>query len=246
MTEHRKAPCLPNKRQSLSQVLVAQLSSDIDRNVYMPGQKLPTELQLMDSYNVSRTVVREALSRLQASGLAETRHGIGTFVLASGNSRGVHIAPDTLRTLRDVIDLLELRACLEIEAAGLAALYQHTEAVGLMRIALDQFTQAPTPEQAILADFNFHHQIARATGNRYFIDIIAQFGPDLMPRARLNSAQLNDSDPAHTQARLVREHEDIYAAIARRDVQTARAAMRLHLTNSRERLRKADELAIHE
>ena len=76
----------------------------------------------MAEFGVSRTVVREALSKLQASGLVATRHGIGTFVVGLGDAAGrFRIAPEQFATLRDVIAVLELRIGVETEAAGLAA-----------------------------------------------------------------------------------------------------------------------------
>jgi DNA-binding FadR family transcriptional regulator len=86
-------------------------------------------------------------------------------------------------------------------------------------------------------------QIALATGNRYFTDIMTHLGTSIIPRTRLNSARLAHDDQQHYMSRLSREHEEIYDAIARQDSDAARAAMRLHLTNSRERLRQAHEEA---
>ncbi|MVV51673.1 FadR family transcriptional regulator [Pseudomonas sp. PB120] len=239
MIDNAPPPSPRLKRQSLAKTLVAQLSRDITEAVIPRGEKLPTESQIMKTYNVSRTVVREAISRLQAAGLVETRHGVGTFVLGHDNTHGLRIDPHTFVTLRDVIDALEFRASLEVEAAGLAAKRCSADELALMRNALDEFNQALQSSSVVASDFRFHYQIALATGNRYFTDIMSHFGPGMLPRMRVDSAQLTHSDPAHYQARLVREHEAIYDAIARRDTEAARAAMSVHLTNSRERLRKA-------
>ena len=75
----------------------------------------------MAEFGVSRTVVREAISKLQASGLVQTRHGIGTFVVGLGDAAPFRIAPEQFATLRDVIAVLELRIGIETEAASLAA-----------------------------------------------------------------------------------------------------------------------------
>mgnify|MGYP002639364584 FL=1 len=72
---------------------------------------------------------------------------------------------------------------------------------------------------------------------------MSHLGTTLIPRSRVNSARLAHDDQQHYQARLGREHEQIYEAIERQDPESARAAMRLHLTNSRERLRQAHESA---
>jgi DNA-binding FadR family transcriptional regulator len=95
----------------------------------------------------------------------------------------------------------------------------------------------------VASDFAFHLEIALSTGNRYFTDIMTHLGTSIIPRTRLNSARLAHDDQQHYMGRLSREHEEIYDAIARQDSDAARAAMRLHLTNSRERLRQAHEEA---
>ncbi|MGH8462600.1 MAG: FadR/GntR family transcriptional regulator [Pseudomonas sp.] len=243
MIDTREHPAPRRKRQSLSRTLVAELSRQISEALITRGEKLPTESQMMATYQVSRTVVREAISRLQAAGLVETRQGVGTFVLGSHNNHGLCVDPVTIATLRDMIDVLEFRASLEMEAAGLAASRCSDADIALLRQALEAFRQATHPGDRVASDFRFHYQIALATGNRYYTDILSHFGPGLLPRTRLNAALLTPSDPDHYQARLVDEHEAIYAAIARRDPDAARAAMRLHLIHSSERLRQAHDQA---
>ena len=61
--------------------IVASLTHRVQQGLWQAGDKLPSETEIMAQFEVSRTVVREALSRLQAAGVVETRHGIGTFVL---------------------------------------------------------------------------------------------------------------------------------------------------------------------
>ena len=74
------APRAPRKRRSLAEELVTVLTEQIRDGQLKRGDKLPTESAIMQAHGVSRTVVREAISRLQAAGQVETRHGIGTFV----------------------------------------------------------------------------------------------------------------------------------------------------------------------
>lgn len=232
------------KHRSLSQRLVAQLSEQIRDGVIKCGDKLPTELAIMQEKGVSRTVVREAISRLQASGLVVTRHGIGTFVLDTPITTGLRIDPAMIGTLVDVLSLLELRISLEVESAGLAALRRSPDQLAAMRLSLDRIEQCEVhSSEAASEDFQFHLQIAGAMGNHYVTEIMQHLGTASIPRSRLNSARLVHEDPRHYRARLSREHEQIYEAIARQDAESARAAMRLHLTNSRERLRKAYEEA---
>jgi DNA-binding FadR family transcriptional regulator len=230
------------RSRNLAHELVEGIGSQIQTQVLRPGDKLPTESEIMQTYGVSRTVVREALSRLQAGGLVETHHGIGTFVLEARSGSSFRIDPSDIATAVDVLDVLELRISLETESAGLAALRRTEEQLAEMRRALDTF-EANVAEagDTVSPDFRFHLQIANATGNRYFADIMSHLGATLIPRTRINSSKLASEHLSQYLRRVNREHEEIYDAIARKDPESARAAMRIHLTNSRERLRKAQE-----
>lgn len=226
--------------KSLAQALYDQVAGRIQDGTLRPGDKLATEAELIREHGISRTVVREALSRLQAAGLVETRHGVGTFVLDRPSLPGLGFDANTLRTIHDVLTMLELRICLESEAAGLAATRRSTEQLAGMRRALDAIRHASREDgNAVGEDFQLHLQIAKATGNRYFVELMTYLGAAAIPRYRVDSAQLGGTSRAEYLARINREHEDIYDAIARQDPDGARAAMRAHLTNSRERLRRA-------
>lgn len=235
-------PAPTRKRSiSLAQEVMNDLATRIRAGQYQPGQKLPTEPELMAEQGVSRTVVREAMSRLQAAGLVETRHGVGTFALAPA-------APmldwTTVVTIRDVLAMLELRISLETEAAGLAAMRRTEAQLERIREAVAAFEEGVRKgERSIEADFQFHLQIALATHNRYFEDFYRHLGPATIPRTRLDTSKYSPEPGQNYLLRTNREHENILDAISRQDPQAASAAMRMHLTNSRERLRRASELS---
>ena len=143
----------------------------------------------MAEFRVSRTVVREAISKLQAAGLVETRHGIGTFVVGPGDGSTFRIGREQLATLHDVIAMLELRIGVEVEAAGLAAQRRTAEDLATMREALDAFSAAlEAGRDAVSADFQFHLQIMRATHNRHYANLMMTLGTMMIPRARLDPA----------------------------------------------------------
>lgn len=230
------------KHRNLAQGVVENIMAGIHGGVLKPGEKLPTESVIMTQHGVSRTVVREAISHLQAAGLVQTRHGIGTFVLEPAPA-SLRISADTVRTIGDVLAILELRISLETEAAWLAASRRSDAQVAEMGAALQRLLNNSSKHGgSVESDVQFHLLIAQATGNRYFVDILSDLGNTIIPRARVNSAQLAHDDPAQYLERVNREHEDIYNAILRKDPEAARAAMRTHLSNSRERLRQAQEL----
>ena len=227
-------PAVRRRSRSLAHELVEGIGARIRDRLLKPGDKLPTESEIMQSYGVSRTVVREALSRMQAAGLVETRHGIGTFVLEPRPGQGFGIDPADIATAVDVMAVLELRISLETESAGLAAQRRSDAQLAEMRAALDAFeANAGGAGDAVSPDFRFHLAIAHATGNRYFADIMSHLGATVIPRTRINSPRLAREDLPQYLRRVNREHEEIYQAIARRDGESARAAMRVHLTNSR-------------
>lgn len=237
---------LPARRRprTLALELVESLGDRIRDGRIAPGDKLPTEAAIMEEFGVSRTVVREAISKLQASGLVETRHGIGTFVVGLGDGAAFRIAPEQMGTLHDVIAVLELRIGLETEAAALAALRRTPENLAQMRSALDAFSAALAQgRDAVGPDFQFHLEVARATQNPHFAELMGTLGSMIIPRARLGAeAGAQDAQRSYLQ-RANAEHENIYDAIANQDVEAARAAMRTHLANSRERRRRAAGLS---
>ena len=226
--------------RSLALELVTSLSERIRDGRLGVGAKIPTEAAIMAEFDVSRTVVREALSKLQAAGLVQTRHGIGTFVLGLGDDAGFKISREQYSTLQDVVAVLELRIGLETEAAALAAQRRTDTNLDAMRKALDALALAlEQGSDAVAADFQFHQEVARATQNDHFADLMTTLGSRIIPRARLEPVQAMTDERREYLRRVNGEHESIYDAIASQDAEGARAAMRTHLANSRERRRRS-------
>jgi GntR family transcriptional repressor for pyruvate dehydrogenase complex len=220
---------------TLAQRVVAGLKGKILAGDLPPGHKLPSEAELIGEYGVSRTVIREAVSRLQAEGLVETFQGRGSFVLAMPEPTSFTVESTAIRSHRDVLDMLDFRLGIECEAAALAARGIHSGGAKAVEAALAAFVAA-APEDAVEADYNFHRAIAAASGNRFYLDLIDSLGPMMimLPRTRLGD-EYSMSDPQHVE-RVRREHDNIAAAVVAGEPETARAAMRLHLGNSRRRL----------
>lgn len=210
------------------------LSEQIRSGALQPGDRLPSESDLMLAQDVSRPVVREAVQRLRMSGLIETRQGMGSFVLSGAASAStIELTRPTAKTLREVLAVLELRMCIETESAGLAAQRATRQDLAEIKEALDQIdAHARSGVDAAPYDFQFHIRIAHATGNSFFVDVLSQLDPAVAPRPHL--------DPANYATRVSGEHANIYEAIRRGDVDGARAAMRIHLSNSRARLNNTD------
>lgn len=220
---------------TLAHRVVAGLKDQILTGELTPGAKLPSESRLIEEYSVSRTVVREAVTLLRAEGLVETFQGRGSYVLGVPEPSGFTPEQVTIRTSADVLAMVDFRLGLESEAAALAARHHGDHDVLALRSALEEFTKAGA-EGAVEADFAFHRAVARATGNHFYADLLASLGPlmILLPRTRL-AKEYSMTDATHVD-RVHREHEAIADAVLAGDGETARAAMRVHLGNTRRRL----------
>ena len=228
------------QRETLTSQLVKVLTARIHEGTLKPGDRLPTEQDLIEEFSVSRTVVREAISSLRAAGLVASQQGVGAFVLQGDATPPFRIDGTSLNLIKDVIAVLELRAALESDAAALAAQRRAQSHLDAMREALDRMAQAiAASEDAVAPDLDFHRTIAEATGNPHFTHLFSYLGSLMIPRARVQTFRYFADDRSEYLRRVNREHEDIFQAIKRQDAETARSAMRLHLSNSRERLRLA-------
>lgn len=225
--------------RGLAHELVERLKERILAGDIEPGQKLPAESSLVGEFGVSRTVVREAISRLQAAGLVETFQGRGSFVLALPETTQFSVQASQIRSHRDIVDMIELRLGLEVEAAGLAAARRTEHQLKAIERALLEYKRiGENPNKGVEADYTFHVKVAAASGNRFISDLLTSLGPMMimLPRTRLKPAY-TISDASHF-TRVTLEHENVYLSIAEGDAEAARAAMRLHLSNSRHRLQK--------
>jgi DNA-binding transcriptional regulator YhcF (GntR family) len=100
--------------------LANRIGGDIRSGRLRAGDRLPTEQELIAQFQVSRTVVREAMAALRTEGLIVSRQGAGVFVSDGTVGRPFRIASDELRSLEEVENVLQLRLAVEVEAAGIA------------------------------------------------------------------------------------------------------------------------------
>lgn len=213
-----------------------QLKAQITSGRYRPGERLPSEARMTQEHGVSRTVVREAIAALKADGLVDPQRGAGVFVI---EPEAMAAAPfDNLDPARlsSMIEILELRIAIEVEAAGLAAMRCAPAHEERILAALQAMRGAPgiVPEHE--ADFSLHLAIAEATNNPRFAEILRMLGTKMIPRHALTS-DTNPVAPEYLDL-LRREHEDIVTAILDGNAEAARDAMRRHLKGSQRRYRQ--------
>lgn len=222
----------------LSDQVAAALEAEIRAGRIAAGARLPTEVALVEQFGVSRTVVREAVSRLKSLGLVESRQGSGMYVQDAG-FEPLHFDPQLAASKEAVLQIVEVRRALEAEVAELAALRRTPEHVAALHAAMRAIAAAvEAGHDGVEEDVRFHRVIAQAAGNPFLIrvlDYLAQFLRDATRVTRANEARRTDFAEAVT-----REHERVVQAIEAGDAAAARQAAAQHMQNAALRIEQAD------
>lgn len=232
------------KTVSMADALFVKLEARIRSGELSPGSRLPTQKEIAENEGVSRTVVREAVARLEAQGMAVARQGSGVFVSDEARYQAFQITRRDMSELADVVRLLEVRLSVEAEMAAFAAARRTMADISAMRAALrDMAMMADDPVASAQADSRFHAAIAHATQNDHFVKFIEFLGVRLVPPRNL---YLRDQPPEAQRAYVEKvraEHEAIVDAIVRMNSAGARDAARHHMQESLSRHAELNEAA---
>jgi DNA-binding FadR family transcriptional regulator len=216
------------------------LVGQIRRGLYPINARLPTEKFMTEEYGVSRTVVREAISRLKSEGLVETRQGSGTVVLDPKASQVFRLGRSDVNPARGVLRVIELRRGIEAEMAALAAERRSAVQMTGIRRALKAIGQAvQAGGDGVEEDLEFHMAISRAAGNPHFTDLLSLLTQALQDAIRVTRS--NEARRTDLAAQVRAEHDSIAAAIQARDQAAARSAAFLHMQNTAARIQEADQ-----
>lgn len=226
------------RRPKLSESVVSAIRAKVLSGEYAHGQKLPTESQLTEAFGVSRTVIREAIATLAADGLVEARQGAGVFVMDHPAQAFAAMSQELGNKISHALNVLEVRMGIEIESAGLAALRRNSAQEARIQEAFFEFERLLEARQATgKVDFAFHRAIAAATNNPFYVEVLDALGSRTIP-CDVASPWGTESVLTHEyQVGLQREHLAILNAISAGDPDSARAAMRAHLSASVQRYR---------
>ncbi|MEX3921684.1 MULTISPECIES: FadR/GntR family transcriptional regulator [Paraburkholderia] len=227
---------IPNR--ALSDTVAQQLLAQIDKGTFARGGKLPTEAVLALEFGVSRTVIREAISRLKNEGVVEPRQGSGVYVAAHGAIRPLRIDYAEAMEGGSVLQILAVRRAIEAEVAAEAAMRRTDADMVAIDAALKKIDEAVAEgRDGVAEDVAFHRAIASVTGNPYFLKTLTFLNQYLEAGTvitRRNEALREDF------SRQVRdEHAAIAAAIRAGDPMAARNAAQTHMYNAARRLAEA-------
>ena len=215
-------------RPKLGERVADQLRERIQKGDFAPGAQLPTENALVEQFGVSRTVIREAISTLRTDGLVKAHQGRGVFVCEDISQQPFRLCSKDLSEKDHIEQAMELRLCMEVSNAELAAVRRTEADIQSMAAALQKQHAAHLGgELGQTEDFSFHLAIANATKNSYMVDFLRFLGPFIVP---VNSMHLMDQEELLSyQESLRQEHSAIAEAINSGDADAAGVAMRTHL-----------------
>ncbi|GLF88895.1 HTH-type transcriptional regulator LutR [Bacillus safensis] len=220
------------KTKKIYEEIADALIESIRTGELLPGEKLDSVQALSESFQVSRSAVREALSALKAIGLIEMKQGEGTYVKQFDPEQlTINLSSAFLMKQHDVTQLLEVRAIIETGAVKKAALLRTDDDLHQLREALEQMKLAEAHEEiGEEADLTFHLALAKASKNDLLKALMNQVSALLVETMRETRKVVLFSKKASIR-QLYKEHEQIYRAVEARQPEEAERAMLIHLEN---------------
>jgi len=226
------SPLRTIKRTQRSEEIRRQIEDAIKGGDFGPGERLPSERELVETFGVSRVSVREAIRSLEAIGLVRVYQGRGAFVNDRRSGLGEPMARWLDLHRDEVLELLGVRGALDEYAAALAAERQDVPKVDAIGAAHEAFTTAAAGEASaadlVPLDIDFHIAIAEASGNRLLYDLLSDLHSYLAESRYLALV------PPGRAARSAEEHAGIVGAIVAADPSAARHATSRHIAAVRE------------
>ena len=223
----------PDRGIRLGTAIVGALVDDIVGGTYPPGSTLPTESELGERFNVSRTVVRESVKLLQDKGLVQIIRGKGTQI---SDPLSWDMIDDIVltslvnhdETLGILDELIAVRAALEEDMAALAADLATPEQLAGINLSMQRMREvcAVVAEFAV-EDVHFHELVMEASGNRLGRAVVTS----IHGKARTTGRYHGSTSPESTN-RTLTEHQRILDALNARDARAAHDLMRAHITDS--------------
>ncbi len=187
------------RRTNLIDQAVGRLRQQITSGAWPVGTRIPPEPELTELIGVGRNTVREAVQSLVHAGMLERRQGSGTYVISDselGTAMGRQIAGAHQR------DVLEVRRCLEVEAARLASQRRSEAQLAELTELHDQRAAAYSKgdlDAATEADLAFHRRIAEAAGNPVLLALYETLLDAVVANIRFNFEHpAEEHDVAHT------------------------------------------------
>lgn len=223
------------------EIVTRLILGQIEQGQLVPGQKLPSVVDLSISFGVGRSTIREALSALKAMGWVDIRHGGGTFVKKILPTDTQHESGDPFVGAESVREILEVRKVLETGTAALAAERRTEDDLNKLQAILGKMEQAMNNDDTYegeRADVEFHSAIAAASHNSLLIQLMDSLSQRLTETIG-KTRELWFFEDKSSASRLLEEHLHIYEAISNRNRTIAVERIEAHLTKVENVLNKS-------
>ena len=218
---------VPIDKRSVRSQVYEQMLDNILNGIWPPGAKLPSENELGQMFGVSRVPVREALTKLNAMGITQTRHGEGSFVLMVTPGMFMNsLLPMLVWNRKSMMDILEYRRIVEPENAALASINADETDLANISATLVEIDRIGRPVlEFAIADMKFHLDIARATKNSLLFNV-SNVIRDVMVSYYRKINELMGID------RALKYHHLIFEAIRDKEPELARHWMQEHIATT--------------
>lgn len=231
---------VPIKNKKVYQHVIEQIQSMVMDGTLKKGDKLPSERELVEQLDVSRTSIREAMRALEVIGLVESRQGEGNFI--SGTSDAIFLEPLSIMFMLNKgnpADILELRMIIELESVVKAAeKIKDADKIELKEM-MEFLRNSKNETESSYYDMQLHYKIAEITGNYLIITLLKAI--ESLMEAFVGQARNMILKQDDNKALLMEEHQNICDALFEEDAKKAYHAMKVHLEGINNILNSIDD-----
>jgi len=218
----------PIKNTKVYEQVIEQIKGMIVDGTLKKGDKLPSERDLVEQLQVSRTSIREALRAMEIIGLIDCKQGGGNFVREDfKNNLFEPLSIMFMLEKGDPMEIIEVRKIIEVETVVLAAERVTQEELDSLRLIVEGLKQSTNEEEAVKIDKRFHYEIARASKNKLIITILNAISS--LIDAYIKDARMKILLEEENRTLLSNQHEKVYIALKNHNSAEAAEAMRQHL-----------------
>ena len=228
------SPIQKISKLKVSEEVLEQMKNNIISGEWMPGKKIPGEIELVSLFDVSRISVRQAIHQLLGMGLLTIKRGEGTFVTESVPMQYFNaLLPYLMVDKPNIIDVFEYRCILEAKTAYLAAERATEEDIKLLKDVFKKFDECKDDyDEYVKYDLLFHTIIASATKNALIVKITSILY-DVLKSTMHEATELTGVE------RGTFYHSKLLEAIIKKDPNMAEEFMTKHVSSSLEIIREA-------
>lgn len=231
----------PIKNTRVYEKVIEQIKEMIITGTFKKGDKLPSEREMAESLQVSRTSIREALRELEIMGLIESRQGEGNFIKSSfENTLLKPLSTIFLLKESNSDEILELRNIIERGSVVLAAERITDEELAEMELLFDESLKSDLKDTLVDVDIDFHYKIAQASKNFLILSILNAIS--FLIEAFIKDIRRNVITKEENINMLIQQHRDILSALKNHDPVAAEKAMLDHLQYVNTQMKKEIEI----